>query len=197
LEVENVSSKNEDERAALKRMLALLKKLLSDIQSFVSEDNHHDSFSFARKMVVNEEFRLNRAKVIFSFHASIHKLRLELLPPADVSVATLHDEDLEDFQRDMEAMLAVVINEVLGWRTKTAEIKLCLQAMKQDCSEGLTEILNKLGEVETKIAQNLTITVEDVASIKDVLNNHLTGFMTLLKSKKTGVSIIVLMDKLI
>jgi hypothetical protein len=199
LEVETVvSSNNEDELAALKRLLTSLKQLLSYIQAFVTEDNNnHDSFSFVRKMVVNEEFRLNRAKLIFSYYSNIHKLRLELLPAVDVSFAKLHEEDMEDFQIDMKAMLAALINEALGLRTNTAELKSCLQEMKQDCSEGLTVMLNELcEEVETKIAKNLNITVKDLADIEEALKNHLSGFMTVFKSKKAGEFIIVVIDKL-
>jgi hypothetical protein len=182
-----VSIKNETELAVSKNTLESLKKLLSDIHNFVSKDNHNNSFSITQKMIVSEEFRLNRAKAIFLFYGRIHELRSELLPALDVSIDKIREKDLEDFQLDMEAMLGAVMKELDSLRMNTtAELKRCLQAMKQDCSERQTNILNKLLEVESKIVENHLITLIDLAGIEEALHNQLSEFMAFLKSKNAG-----------
>jgi hypothetical protein len=186
LEVETAfSSKNEAELVGLKRSFTSLKQLLSDIQDVVSKDHKENSFS-VRNMVVNEDFRSNMAEAIFNFHARIHEFQSELLPTVAVSVEKTRAEDLEDFQLDMEAMLAAVMEEICGLRMNPAEQKRCLQAMKQDCSEGQTEILNKLSEVEAMVDANHDVSLMDLAGIEQAINSDIFAFMASLKSKITG-----------
>jgi hypothetical protein len=67
-----------------------------------------------------------------------------------------------------------------------AELKSYFQAMKQDCSEGHTEILNKLSEVEAMVDANHDVSLIDMGGIEQALNNSLSEFMALLRSKNTG-----------
>jgi hypothetical protein len=187
---------NEAELVSLKKTLKSLKNLLSDIQDFVSENNHDDnSFSISRKMVVNEEYRLNRAGTTFIFCDRIHEFQLKLLPAVDVSVEKTRAEDLEDFQLDMEAMVETMMEELSGYRMNPSELKRCLQAMKQDCSEGQTEISNKLSEVEAIVDANHDVSLMDLGGIEEVLYNSLYGFMALLKNKNTGKSIMIFLSR--
>ena len=86
----------------------------------------------------------------------------------------------------MEAMLAAVMEEICGLRTNPAELKRYFQAMKQDCSTRQTEILNKLSEVEAIVDANHDVSLIDLAGIEQALNNSLSGFIALLRSKNTG-----------
>ena len=182
LEDPAVATQKEAEFAGLKSVLQSLKKLLSEIQVFVSQYGQESSLSIARKMAVNDEFRSKRAQEISSFNARIHKLRSTLLPAVDESVEKNREEDLEDFRLDMEGMLETVMEELKGLRTNPAELKRYLQEMKQDCSTRQIEILNKLSEVEA----NVNVSLMDLSDIEQTLTNHI----------KKGKSIILMLDNL-
>jgi hypothetical protein len=137
-------------------------------------------------MAVNDEFRSKRVKEISSFNARIHELRSALLPAVDVSVEKNREEDLEDFRLDMEAMLAAVIQEIMRFRLNKVNLKRCLQAMKQDCSEGQTEVLKKLSLVEAIVDASRNVSLMDLAGIEEVLNNSLSAFIAFLKSEIKG-----------
>jgi len=79
-------------------------------------------------------------------------------------------------------MLETVMEELKGLRTNPAELKRYLQAMKQDCSEGQTEILNKLSEVEANVNVRLT----DLSDIEQTLTNQINK----------GKSILLMLDNL-
>jgi hypothetical protein len=192
LEEPAIATQKEAEFAGLKSVLQSLKKLLSEIKDFVSQYGQDSSLSIARKMAVNDEFRSKRVEEISSFNVRIHELRCTLLPAVDISVEKNREEDLEDFRLDMEAMLETVIEELKGLRTYPAELKRCLQAMKQNCSEGETEVLNKLSEVEA----NVNVSLMDLSDIEQTLTNQISLFMALLKRKVKGKSIILMLDNL-
>jgi hypothetical protein len=143
-------------------------------------------------MAVNDEFRSKRAQVFSSFNAHIHQLRSTLLPAVNVSFEKNREEDFEDFRLDMKGMLDAVMEELKGLRTNPAELKRYLQEMKQDCSEGQTEILNKLSEVEA----NVNVSLMDLSDIEQTLNNQISLFMALLKRKVKGKSIILMLYNL-
>jgi hypothetical protein len=168
--------------AELKRTLTYLKELLCDIEDFVSKDDN-DSLIIARKMVLNEVFRRRKVDKLSLFHTRLHRLRLLLLPTVEVSVEKNREEDLDDFQLDLEAMFEAVMEEVSSLRTNGTQFKCCLQAMKQECSEGQKKILNKLSEVEAMVASNQTISSTVLADIKHVVRVSLSTFMESLKSE--------------
>jgi hypothetical protein len=184
LEDPAIAIEKEAEFPGLKSLLQCLMKLLSEIQDFVSQYGQDSSLSIARKMAVNDEFRSKRVEEISLFNARIHELRSTLLPAVDITVENNLEEDLEDFQLDMEGMLETMMEELRGLRTNPAELKRYLQAMKQDCSQGQTEILNKLPEVEEMVDANVSLM--DLGGIEETLNNSLSGFIALLKSKIKG-----------
>jgi hypothetical protein len=186
LEDSTVATQNDAEFAGLKNLLQSFKKLLSEIQDFFALYVQDSSLSITRRMALNNEFRSKRAEEISSFNARILELRSVLLPAVGGSVEKNCEEDLEDLQLDMEESLAAMLEELKGLRTNPAELKRCLQVMKQDCCEGQTEIFNKLSEVEAIFDANHHVSVMDLVGIEQAIYNQLSAFPASLKNKSKG-----------
>jgi hypothetical protein len=183
LEDPAVATQKEAEFAGLKSVLQSLKKLLSEIQDFVSQYGQDSSLSIARKMAVNDEFRSKRVREISSFNARIHELRSTLLPAVDVSVEKNREEDLEDFRLDMEAILETMMEELTSTRTNSTKFSICLKEIKDNCSEGQSEILKHLLELENKLLAGKKISVGEVAGIENAVNESMSVFAESLKSE--------------
>jgi hypothetical protein len=97
----------------------------------------------------------------------------------------------------MEGMLAAVMEELKGLRTNPAELKRCLQTMKQDCSTRQTEILHKLSEVEAIVDANHDVSLVDLAGIEEVLYNSLSLFMMVLNSNNKSKCIACLIHTIL
>jgi hypothetical protein len=177
-----ISWEDPDEAYEKEAHFFCLKELLSEIIDFVSQYEHDSSFSIARKMAVNEEFRSKRSKEFSSLNSRIHNLTSILLP-SDVSVEKLREEDLEDFQLEMDAMLEAVVEDVSALRTNSTQLKVYLQALREDCSIGQEDIANKLSDLEKKLAANQKISLADLGAIEQVVHNGVSGFMDSLKSE--------------
>jgi predicted RNA-binding Zn ribbon-like protein len=120
-------------------------------------------------MAVNEEFRSKRSKEFSSLNSRIHDLRSVILP-TDVSVEKLREEDLEDFQLEMEEMLEAVV---------------------EDKSQPANDVRVKtwLQQLEDKVNTSATITEEELSKLQGHFASSHGDVMHLLEAKLGAMDI--------
>jgi hypothetical protein len=98
------------------------------------------------------------------------------LTPDLVEVSSVEDF-LEDYKLDLENMLDDVMEEMIVQRTNAMKFNILLQEMKSECSnkedQNQTEILNKLFELERKLSVNEKISVFDICSLGQAIQETL------------------------
>jgi hypothetical protein len=121
--------------------------LLGELQGFVTEfAGERSSLTFARKLLVENDFRINKAKQIASFTKRVHECAAMLVPELEINAEA---RERENFQLNMSIMLGDLMTQLTGNANMTQALFTDLQKESKEHQatmlegfEGLSELMH-------------------------------------------------------